>query len=276
MKKLILILLLILIPNVMALEIDRLKVYVNDVKEITLESITEDTDGGTIEDISAGDLIEIQIYFENNGNVSAEIDITAIIEDIDDGDNLKETITDLEIESEEEKKAEINFNVIPSNVRIDDYDMIIEIDGEYENGTAINFEINFNIDVISSEEKQFDLVESFYNLTELCSEYIKKSDEKFDLVDDINRLEHNLGGIEERAKKCEADLEKCNSEKVSCENEKANMITNAECEERIEEQETDWFPFLLIGGGIWYYFKNKKKEEEEEIIESKKEDNLFK
>lgn len=278
-KKIIVIfgILLFILPTVFAeLEVDRLKVYVSDVRELTLEDITTDTDGGVIENVQAGDVIEFQMRFKNTWNETIKnIDIKATIEDIDDGDNLKETISDFDLDYNEEITKKISFT-IPAEVRIDDYYSIIEITGDANQ--TIDFSIEFEIDIISGEKEKVSLIDILGNMSKLCADYIKNTKTGEIYQDEIENLKYLKGGLEKENEACKTDLDTCKIEKINCVDDKLDMITQIECNKEIkkaEEKEDNWI--LPVGGFLFYWFViRKKKTKEEEKIDEESEDEKFK
>jgi len=273
---------LLLLPTVYAqgLEIEKLKLYVNDVRELSLEDIKEDMDSADmIEDIRADDVIEITMKLLNTWNKELEdISVKGIIEDIDDGSNLIVKLDKFNLDDEDDVTKTIIFT-IPSEVRVDDYWMKIEMEGEYENGTEIEMSVGFELDVIktgssSTGTRSFNIAESFDNLTKLCGEYVKEVRENFDLVDELKQCNFMKGGFEENAKNCKTNLETAQNEKTKCENEKENMIKISMCDKRVEDagSENDW----LIPAGLifcsWYFFIRKKKKEEDQATSKHKEE----
>lgn len=280
MKKKLIILfgILLLIPFTLAeLEINRLKVYVSGVREITLEDITTDTDGGIIENVQAGDIIEYQLRLKNTWNETIKnIGITAIIEDIDDGDNLKETISDFDLEYEEEVTKKITFTV-PAEVRVDDYYSIIEITGEVSNYSNPDFSIEFDIDVISGEKEKVSLIDILGNMSGICTKCIENTKTGDIYRDEIENLKYIKGGLEAERDAYKIDLDTYKEEKTTWENEKAQYVKKTECDEDIKKakEESNWiFPVGIFG--VWWFFIRKKKEKEEETIDKESEDERFK
>lgn len=276
MKKVILILiLLVLIPSTLAeLQTQRLKIYVNDFREKTLEDITSSRDGGIIEDIKAGDVVEIQIRLLNTWNETVkDIDIRATIEDIDDGDNLVEKISKFDLDFEEEITKTLTFN-LPVDIRIDNYDLILEISGEVVNFSDPDYTVSFELDVISSEEdKSFSLFEALGNLSSVCAK-LAESNIDFDIINKYTTAESDRKVAVESLRVCNNDF---NEEKQSlsvCENERDKRIA---CALIVKEPEKKDNTGLIILGavGIYLWTRKKKTKDEEEIV-TREEDELFK
>lgn len=282
MKKLFLMfgILIILLPFAFAqLEIERLKVYVNDVRQITLEDITEDEDGGTVENTRAGDILDLSFRFKNNWNETIEdIEVGATIEDIDDGDNLIEKIDKFDLEAEKEVTKKISFT-IPAEVKKDYYNMFIEITGESENYTYPEFTIEFEIDVISGEEERFSLIDAFEEMTNTTKEYLKRADEKFDYADRIEQCRFSEGEYKGMYETCITNSNTLENDKNKCEYEKNKLQDNVTISDRKLKQGDgkgdDWIVPVGIVGAVWY-FTRKKKKEEEEMVEESETDKLFK
>ena len=85
-----------------------------------------------------GDKIEFDIELENLYSRSADIDIESIdvtitIENIDDGDDIDDSVSVDDIKAGKDDSVKIDFN-IPTLVDEEDYDVIIEVDARDESG----------------------------------------------------------------------------------------------------------------------------------------------
>lgn len=158
MKKLsILLIMLLVIPICYAtLEIERLKVYVNEFSELKLENIVSDTDGGLIEDINTEDKLEFNFRLKHDYNETLKVQIKGRIEEIDNNDDLTETISEFDLGKDEEVTKTLAFT-IPTDVKKDNYESIFEVNAEYENDTEFEeIVINFEIEVVGIEVGEYD------------------------------------------------------------------------------------------------------------------------
>jgi len=100
-------------------------------------NIADKSDGYTIgEDATPEDHIKFNIDIENTFNEDVKIEnvfVTITIESIDDGDDLDEESSEEDIRDGSSKSYTLNFDV-PLKVDEDDYNVIIEAEGDDENG----------------------------------------------------------------------------------------------------------------------------------------------
>lgn len=123
---------LFVVPFVLAdenkLEIIKITAYVDG-----------DKDTGTV-DIKPGSTLEIKVKLENLfdediGDLDIEdIVVTVTIDEIDDGDELEEESDEFDLNAEEKDTVTIEFE-IPWEVDDDSFDVLIDVEGEDENGT---------------------------------------------------------------------------------------------------------------------------------------------
>jgi len=117
-------------------------VYSEDKLEIVKITayVDGDKDTGTI-DVEPGSTLRLKIKIENLYDEDVEdleiqdIFVTAIIEGIDDGDDLEEESDEFDLDAEEDDEVEIEFE-IPLEVEDDTFDLLIEVEGEDENRTT--------------------------------------------------------------------------------------------------------------------------------------------
>ncbi|MBI2655761.1 hypothetical protein HYX06_05070 [Candidatus Woesearchaeota archaeon] len=108
--------------------------------------------GETISDeAEPGDAAEFRIEVKNNYTSAENLDIeniqiTVRIESIDDGDDLEEEASDFDLRPGSDKRATLRFQV-PLEVDEDDFDVIIEAEGEDENGTDQNIRMTLKLEV---------------------------------------------------------------------------------------------------------------------------------
>lgn len=115
-------------------------------------------DGDTIDrDAEPGDAIEIKVKLENNFTASEDLDIeditvTTTIEEIDDGDDLDDESSDFDLKQGKTKTVTFNFKV-PIIVDEDSYNIVIEAEGDDENGSNqdASATIELNVDKNNDE-----------------------------------------------------------------------------------------------------------------------------
>lgn len=112
-----------------------------------------DGDGGKVDDIPPGAELSFEIELENKWSSSdyedltiEDIEITAEIEDLDEGSDyeVEEDVDD--IDAGKDEKVTVKFDV-PLIVDEEEYDMTIKVEGEDENGTKHVDEVNITVKV---------------------------------------------------------------------------------------------------------------------------------
>ncbi len=147
------------VVNQLPLEIHDLKAYVDDEKD---SGVSEDDIGTVmdIDDVYLGSELIIVIELENlfdedDDDIDIEdIEIEAVLYDIDDGDDLEESEDIDKIKAGDKETVELVFD-IPETADDDNYDLEIDIIGENED-TGEEYEIHLDFDV-SVEKKSHDL-----------------------------------------------------------------------------------------------------------------------
>jgi len=96
-------------------------------------------------------IIEIENFFTNDEDLEIEdIEVEITIEDIDDGDDLEEDADEFDLKAGKDEKVKIKFDV-PLEVDEGTFDVIIDVEGEDENGTT--HEIRFELELDVEKEK---------------------------------------------------------------------------------------------------------------------------
>ncbi|MAG91944.1 hypothetical protein CMO83_04675 [Candidatus Woesearchaeota archaeon] len=109
-------------------------------------------DGDRIDrDAEPGDTIEFRVEVKNNftsaENLKIEnVEVEVTIEEIDDGDDFEESSKDFDLRHGRDKRSTLKFE-IPLEVEEDDFQVIIRVDGEDENGTDHEREITLTLEV---------------------------------------------------------------------------------------------------------------------------------
>ncbi len=108
--------------------------------------------GETISDeAEPGDAVEFRVEVKNNYTSAENLDIENIqinvrIESIDDGDDLEEEASDFDVRPGSDKRVTLRFQV-PLEVDEDDFDVVIEAEGEDENGTDQDIRMSLKLEV---------------------------------------------------------------------------------------------------------------------------------
>src|SRR3989344_6323571 len=172
--------------------------------------------GETISDeAEPGDAVEFMVEVKNNYTSAENLDIENIqinvrIESIDDGDDLEEEASDFDLRSGSDKRATLRFQV-PLEVDEDDFDVVIEAEGEDENGTDQNIRMTLKLEVdkeshrliltrntltpaeISCNRKNVQVGVSLLNIgsedEENVNVHILNQDLEVDIKEDIGELE---------------------------------------------------------------------------------------
>lgn len=140
------------------LKLKDIKVFVGGKKETGA-----DEDGGKI-DVIPGSKLELKIELENLYTENEDIEIEDItvegtLEDIDSGNDIEDSVSSFDLKAQKDKKVALEFN-IPDQVDDEDYELIIEIEGENERGFTYSKTIEFEVEVeMVKEEVVFE--ESF-------------------------------------------------------------------------------------------------------------------
>ena len=95
------------------------------------------------------------IYDEDDYDIEIEnIEVEAVLEEIDDGDDIdpEDEPNDFDLDAEEKEEVELIFN-IPLEVEEDEYDLIINVDAEDEDGNDQSFNFQFNVNVDKKSHK---------------------------------------------------------------------------------------------------------------------------
>jgi hypothetical protein len=135
------------------LNVKDIKAYVDGKKESGA-----DEDGGKI-DAVPGSKLELKIKLENLYTDSEDIEINDIIvygtlEDIDDSNDLQDESKEFNLHPEKEKEITLEFD-IPLNTEDDDYDLILEIEGENELNLPYSILTNFEVEI---NKEKHDLI----------------------------------------------------------------------------------------------------------------------
>lgn len=115
-------------------------------------------DGETIDDeAEPGDTVEFKIEMMNNFTSAEDLKIQDItidvtIEEIDDGDDLDDESSEFDLRPGREKRVTLNFEV-PLEVDEDGFNVLIHAEGEDENGTTHEADMDLTLDVDKETHK---------------------------------------------------------------------------------------------------------------------------
>ena len=124
----------------------------NVVVEVDNDKQSADENGGTIKIIPDSKLtlkVEVTNTYDSDveGSEIENVEIEAILEEIDDGDDFEETSDDYTIRAGRDKSITIEFD-IPLRLYTDDsYKLTLVVTGEDENRTDHRDEVEFDVDV---------------------------------------------------------------------------------------------------------------------------------
>ena len=114
-------------------------------------------DGDTIKNVKPGSEVEFRLEVENLNKRSGldinDVNIKITLDDID----LDEEADEFDLKSGSKKSKTLNFNV-PLEVDEDSYDVIIEVEGEQEDGT--DFILEWQLDLEIDKEKHSVVIEN--------------------------------------------------------------------------------------------------------------------
>ena len=129
------------------------KLYFSDVDvKVGSKSSKNLQNGETIDDeAKPGDTVEVKVELKNNFTNSENLDIEdvsleATLEEIDDGDDLSEEANEFDLGAGDDKRVTFKFEV-PEDVDEDTFDIIIEADGDDENGTRHTASMRLKLEV---------------------------------------------------------------------------------------------------------------------------------
>jgi len=136
------------------LEITDLDIKFDGDKESNLD------DGDDVKDVKPGDILEISGEIKNLFSSSSNIeidDVTILItlEDFDeDGDDIDDEVDIGKIKENKKENFDLEFDV-PFNIDEDDYNMVIEVEGDDDNGAThyIRWELTIEVERKSHEVK---------------------------------------------------------------------------------------------------------------------------
>ena len=137
--------------------VDDLKVYVDGEKHSGIDEDCVDETCDIDDDVFPGSEIKIVIKFENtyddNEDVDIEdIEVDAVLEEIDDGDDIDENADISKLKSEDKESVTLIFNV-PREVDEGEYDLVIDVDAEDEDNNDQGFSFDFDVKVEKKSHK---------------------------------------------------------------------------------------------------------------------------
>lgn len=172
-------------------------------------------DGDTIDDeAEPGDTVEFRVEVKNNFTSAEDLEIEDItvevtIEGIDDGDDLEEEASEFDLKAGRDKRVTLKFE-LPLEVDEDTFDVRIHAEGEDENGTNQEVDMDLRLEVdkethllkitrkslspaeVSCNRKNIQLATTLINIgsedEEDVSFQVLNSDLGIDLKDEVEEL----------------------------------------------------------------------------------------
>ena len=158
MKKILCLVLLCMLPITLAeLELDEIKVYINEDRYYDA-----DEGGGDI-DVERGDILKLKVYLENNMSNTTEVRLKGVIELIDDGEDLTEEKDWYGISEHKTKWGTLEFD-IPYDSPRDDYDLELFIYYQYSNEIVEEIKVEWDVIVEVEDEDKNDIETSLDEL----------------------------------------------------------------------------------------------------------------
>ncbi len=259
------------------LELDEVKVYVNDERDFDV-----DEDGGEI-DVERGDNLEIRAYLDNNRNNDTEIKLRGIIRDIDDGDDETEE-RDYTLHANETEEMTRIFMTIPDDAILDDYDFDLIIEYKYSGEGWKSIEVDFDIIVKGDELEKIELEDVMRNMSVVCSNVISQMTQTFDYINRYDNVSTSLSTCrEERGTyqtqasekektliQCQTDRNNYQNDEKECNNKIEQMISKSDCKvekddeikdavEKAEKKKDNTMIGLLGGAAIIGYVMWRRK-----------------
>jgi hypothetical protein len=272
---------LVLIPFACAEEVklDNIKGYVNN------ERVSDvDEDGGDFE-VVPDDELELVVYVDNQDNETIEVRLRAIIENIDDGDDLEEEQDWYDVDAKDDRAKTLSF-IIPDDAERDTYDMELNVYYRYDNGTQYEFTRDFDIEVIEDrvEEEHVDYDGMLTNLSSSCNSLVSTADACFGYIDkhiecssELSTIKEERGNLNQQVNDLQSQMTECESQKTEAISEKNiaeskvnGMLTYAQCNATVTAAEArarndasknSTNTLLIVGlgiAGVWYYQHKKK------------------
>lgn len=203
--------------------LDTLKVYVNDER-----FSGADEDGGEIR-VNQNDIVDLVIKLENSWENETDAEITATLNDIDDGDDIEKKLDWFPIKGEDDKIKTVSF-VIPSTAEFEEFDLEVEIVYKDMNGSEHTIDVDFTVDVkekvIEDASNTFDLYESFHNLTLISKDMVTGLDSCFGYISLSQNMSTELGACKEDYGKYKTDYDNAHTDYVSCKDSLGNCEDN--------------------------------------------------
>jgi len=138
--------------NTTRLDIDEIEVKV-DGKKTTVtgdkDTIGKEAKPGSTVDFK---VVLLNLYTDDEDLDIEDIEVTITIEEIDDGDDLEESDEISKIRADSDKSVTLKFDV-PYIVDEDTFDVVIEVEGDDENGTSPDPDFSWTIDLVVEKEK---------------------------------------------------------------------------------------------------------------------------
>lgn len=288
MKKLILLyIVLCLIPLTSAeLEVDDIRMCITNDDECF------DIDDGDDIDVNRGDSLELQVIFDNDMDNETRVRLQGIIEDIDDGNDIRKpdkTFSNIDwevIDENDDYNLERLYFTVPSDASYNDYDLDLRIAYKYYNGTQpSDWKYKFDINVLKESAEEIELEDVMRNMSVTCSNVVSQMTETFDYIDRYDDVSTNLSSCrEERGTyksqkdekektliQCQTDRDNNKNNFDECDEKKKQMVSTSECktqtddaidiavEEVEKKNETTMIGIGVLVLGLWWFIYKRKK-----------------
>lgn len=130
-----------------------------------------------------GSRLELKIKVKNAFSKSADLEIgdivvKALIEGVDDGDDLEEESRKFDLDAQDDKSVALRF-LIPFEADEDTFDVAIEAEGEDENGVEHNAKFDTEIDV---EKERHDLRFQSFALSPSAVNCVREVNAKYKII----------------------------------------------------------------------------------------------
>lgn len=285
MKKIMYILVFFLLSNFVLADtfnIEEIRVYVEDSRQRDAKVSGGSFDGYRDENV------KFRVEIDNNYTRNMEdIDIILVAVGIKrNGDDIEVSQENIDINSGDDKTVNLEFT-IPSDSIYDYYDIELEIDGDFDNGTHLEDWIQtWDLEVLKKEEEEEEEESKsvlHYYLSN-CSAalsmvptYINCETEKEGIIADKRVAETERDNSQELLTSCRVDLQTYKdgdwkNKYDICVDSKENMILNSTCTRWIKEKEGEksgggsglLVPGLIVGAIILINLFNKRKQQQAE------------
>jgi hypothetical protein len=284
-KAYLLLLLLLLMPLANAvLDVDRVRIEVND------QSIENDAMDGDDYKIARNDKVEVTTYYINTYPYPVDVILEGEIEYIkDDGDDLEDETSWKELGASDNYRQTLDFT-IPSNADYDEYDLNLRVKYRNASNDALlgQWNYTFILDVrepIVPEVPPASINDVLANMSSSCYGIAQTATACFDYISkyntcstDLSTVAEERGQYKQKSEDCvgtlaaaREDLSQANRDKTALDGQIKGMKSieqcNADTEAAVESAKKDanaknsqTIGIIAIGAAVvWWWQNNKKK-----------------